>query len=104
MEADTYEQFSASETVVGTAKQWLTEQAMCTVTLWNDALILVEPPNFVHLKVTETEPAVKGDTVTGGNKLATLETGATLRVPLFVNTNDILKIDTRTGEYVGRVK
>ena len=75
-----------------------------TLTLWNAEPILVELPNFVILKVTSTEPAVKGDTVTGGSKFVTLETGAHLKVPLFINENDLIKIDTRTGDYVSRVK
>ena len=73
------------------------------VTLWNDNPISILPPNFVELKVTECEPGIKGDTVSGALKNATLETGTELRVPLFVDTGDILKIDTRTGEYISRV-
>jgi elongation factor P len=74
------------------------------VTLWNGQPISVTPPNFVHLKVTNTDPGLRGDTSSGGSKAATLETGAVIRVPLFINTGDMLKVDTRTGEYVSRAK
>ena len=72
--------------------------------LWNGQPISVEPPNFVTLAVTETDPGLKGDTAQGGVKPATLETGAVVRVPLFIEIGDVLKIDTRTGEYVSRAK
>lgn len=104
MHPETYEQYSVSKTTVGDAQKWLKEQDSCTVTLWNNEPILVITPNFVTLKVTQTDPGLKGDTATGGGKPATLETGAIVRVPLFINEEDILKIDTRTGEYVSRVK
>jgi elongation factor P len=77
---------------------------MCTVTLWNNDLIAVVPPNFVELQITETDPGVRGDTASGGGKPATLETGAVVKVPLFVEQGEVIKVDTRTGEYVGRVK
>ena len=77
---------------------------MCTVTLWNGAPITVNPPNFVILRVTETDPGVRGDTASGGTKPATLETGAIVKVPLFLEQGEIIKVDTRTGEYVSRVK
>ncbi len=97
-----YEQLGASLTAVGEARNWITEQDVCRVTLWNDEPITVVPPNFVELEVTETDPGLKGDTAQGGTKPATLATGATIKVPLFVNTGDRLKIDTRSGEYVSR--
>lgn len=99
---DSYEQVAASTTAVGEAKNWITEQDICRVTLWNEEPISVVPPNFVELEVTETDPGVKGDTAQGGNKPATLATGTTIKVPLFVNIGDTLKIDTRSGEYVSR--
>ena len=102
MVPETYEQFPADEAAVGDAAQWIKEQDMCHVTLWNDSPLVVEPPNFVELKVTQTDPGVRGDTSSGGSKPATLETGAVVKVPLFVNEGDVLKIDTRTGEYVSR--
>ena len=97
-----YEQVAASPAAVGEAKQWITEQDLCRVTLWNDDPISVVAPNFVEIEVAETDPGLKGDTAQGATKPATLATGATIRVPLFVNTGDVLKIDTRTGEYVSR--
>ncbi|MCK4608676.1 MAG: elongation factor P [Gammaproteobacteria bacterium] len=104
MHPETYEQYSTDKTAIGDTAKWLKEQDMYTVTLWDGAPISVQPPIFVFLKVTETDPGLKGDTATGGSKPATLETGATVRVPLFVNIGDLLKIDTRTGEYVSRAK
>ena len=97
-----YEQLAASSAAMGDAKNWISEQALCRVTLWNDEPISVSPPNFVELDVIETDPGVKGDTAQGGTKPATLSTGTTINVPLFINTGDRLKIDTRSGEYVSR--
>ena len=77
---------------------------MCVVTLWNDQPISVVPPNFVFLEITETDPGLRGDTASGGTKPATLETGAVVKVPLFIEQGDSLKVDTRTGEYVSRAK
>ncbi len=104
MDPETFEQISADEKAVTEAKQWLKEQDICTVTLWNGVPLSVTPPNHVILKVTETEPGIRGDTATGGNKPATLETGAVVQVPLFVNEGDLIKVDTRTGSYVSRAK
>ena len=104
MHPESFEQYNASAEVVGEAKQWLKGQETCIVTLWNDALILVVAPNFVQLKITDTDPGLKGDTSGGGIKPATLETGAVVRVPLFVQIDELIKVDTRNGEYVGRVK
>ena len=74
------------------------------MTLWNGAPLTVQPPNFVELTITETDPGVRGDTASGGTKPAVLETGATVKVPLFVEQDEKIKVDTRTGEYVSRVK
>ncbi len=104
MDPKSYEQQAADETAVGDAKLWLKEQDMCQVTLWNGAPLAVTPPNFVLLTVAETDPGVRGDTSGGGGKPATLETGAVVRVPLFIDVGELLKIDTRSGEYVGRAK
>lgn len=104
MAQDTFEQHTANETAVGDAKQWLKEQDSCMVTLYNGQPLTVTPPNTVTLKVSETEPGIRGDTVTGGNKPATLETGAIVRVPLFINEGDLIKVDTRSGEYLSRAK
>ena len=87
---------------VGDAYKWLKEEDMCVVTLWNGAPLSVTPPNFVELEIVETDPGVRGDTATGGTKPATLTTGAVVKVPLFVNQGDKIKVDTRTGDYVSR--
>jgi elongation factor P len=104
MDPNTYEQLAASESAVGDAAKWLKEQDTCAVTLWNGVPLTVTPPNFVELTVTETDPGLKGDTSGGGGKPATLETGAVVRVPLFIQIGEVLKVDTRTAEYVSRVK
>ena len=99
---DTYEQFAADKTAIADAKLWLKEQDTCIVTLWNGVPLLVAPPNFVELTIIETDPGVRGDTAQGGIKPAKLETGAIVRVPLFVEEGETVKVDTRTGEYVSR--
>jgi elongation factor P len=104
MQPDTYEQHTADKNAVGDAAQWLKGEEQCIVTLWNGTPLSVTPPNFVELKIAETDPGVRGDTSGGGGKPAKLETGAVVRVPLFVNQDETIKVDTRTGEYVGRVK
>jgi len=104
MEPETYEQIAADATAVADASKWLKEQDVCQVTLWNGVPISVITPNFVMLTVTETDPGVRGDTSGGGGKPATLETGAVVRVPLFIDVDEVVKVDTRTGEYVGRAK
>ncbi len=104
MDPQTFEQTAAGESALGDSAKWLKEQDICTVTLWNGEPLSVEPPNFVELKVVETDPGLRGDTSSGGNKPATLETGAVVRVPLFIEIGEVLKIDTRSGEYVSRVK
>jgi elongation factor P len=104
MDPQTYEQLAAGAAAVGDAAKWLKEQDVCLVTLWNGTPLLVTPPNFVILTVTETDPGVRGDTSGGGGKPATLETGAVVRVPLFIDIGETLRIDTRTGEYVGRAR
>jgi len=104
MMPDTFEQYAASEAVVADARQWLKEQDTCMVTLWNGVPLAVQPPNFVELEITETDPGVRGDTAQGGVKPAKLETGAVVRVPLFIETGEVIRVDTRSGEYVSRVK
>mgnify|MGYP000211068439 FL=1 len=104
MDPNTFEQVGADAAAVGDQDKWLKEQDMCVVTTWNDRPIAVMTPNFVELTITETDPGLKGDTAQGGIKPATLETGAVVRVPLFIETGEVIKVDTRTGEYVGRVK
>jgi elongation factor P len=104
MVPDTFEQFAASEAAVSDAKQWLKEQHSCIVTLWNGSPLYVAPPKQVELKIVETDPGVRGDTAQGGVKPAKLETGAVIRVPLFVEQGEVVRVDTRTGNYVSRVK
>jgi len=104
MVPDTYEQFAAGKDAVRDAVQWLKEQDTCMVTLWNGQPLLVTPPNHVELKIVETDPGVRGDTAQGGVKPAKLETGAVIRVPLFIEEGEVVRVDTRTGEYVSRVK
>ena len=104
MEPDTYEQYAAGEAAVAEAKLWLKEEDICKLTLWNKEPLLVEPPNFVELQVVETDPGMRGDTAQGGVKPATLETGAVVRVPLFVEEGERIRVDTRSREYVSRVK
>lgn len=104
MQPETFEQHTADKNVVGDAAQWIKGEETCVVTLWNGAPLAVTPPNFVELKIVETDPGVRGDTSGGGGKPAKLETGAVVRVPLFVGQEEIIKVDTRTGEYFSRVK
>ena len=104
MDNESYEQYAVQLSAVEYAKQWIKEQDVCEVTLYNNQPILIVPPNFVELKVIETEPGIRGDTVSGATKQAILETQATIKVPLFVEEGDILKIDTRSGEYISRIK
>jgi elongation factor P len=99
---DSYEQVAAPASAVEEAKDWMKEQDIFQVTLWNDVPISVSAANFVELEVTETDPGLKGDTAQGGTKPATLSTGAVIKVPLFINIGDVLKIDTRSGDYVSR--
>jgi elongation factor P len=103
MDTDTYEQFELAADFVGDAAKWLKENDEAEVLIADGQMIGVEPPMFVELAVVETEPGFKGDTVQGGSKPATLETGAVVQVPMFVNTGDVIKVDTRDGRYVTRV-
>jgi len=104
MQSESFEQYTADTNAVGDAKKWLKEQDVCMVTLYNGSPLSVTPPNSVVLKIVETDPGVRGDTSGGGGKPATLETGAVVRVPLFVQMEELIKVDTRTGEYISRVK
>ncbi|MBS0002735.1 MAG: elongation factor P [Thioalkalivibrio sp.] len=103
MVPDTFEQYAVGQTALGDAAQWLKDQDFCTVTLWNGEPLTVIPPNFVELKIVQCDPGVRGDTAQGGTKPATLETGAVVKVPLFVEEGETVKVDTRSGEYVSRV-
>ncbi len=104
MEPNSYEQYAASKATVGDAAQWLKGQETCCVTLLDGKPLGVTAPNFVELQITQTDPGVRGDTATGGTKPATLETGAIVKVPLFIEQGEVLRVDTRTAEYVSRVK
>jgi elongation factor P len=102
MVPDSFEQFAADQRAVVDAEKWLKEQDSCMVTLWNGVPLIVTPPNFVELKIVETDPGVRGDTAQGGVKPAKLETGAVVRVPLFIEEGEVVRVDTRKGEYVSR--
>ena len=104
MDPNSFDQHAAGAEAVADSAKWLKEQDVCTVTMYNGAPLSVDVPNFVTLKVTETDPGLKGDTAQGGSKPATLETGAVVRVPLFIERDEIIKVDTRSGEYVSRAK
>ena len=99
-----FEQYAADAKAVGDTLKWLKEQEVYTVTLYNGAPLTITPPNFVELEVVETDPGMKGDTAQGGSKPATLSTGAVVSVPLFITIGEVLKVDTRSGEYMNRVK
>ncbi len=103
MDTENYEQIGLNADSVGDALKFVKENEMVKVCSHNGNVFAIEPPLFVELTITDTEPGFKGDTATGATKPATVETGATVYVPLFVETNDVIKIDTRTGEYLSRV-
>lgn len=103
MNTDTYDQVALNAETIGDALKFVKENDTCKVCSYNGNVFSVEPPLFVELEITNTEPGFKGDTAQGATKPATVETGATVYVPLFVETGDKIKIDTRTGEYLSRV-
>ena len=103
MDVETYEQIALNAETIGDSLKFVKENEMCKVCSHNGNVFAVEPPLFVELEITETEPGFKGDTATGASKPAIVETGAQVSVPLFVNQGDKIKIDTRTGEYLYRV-
>ncbi|OLC16332.1 MAG: elongation factor P [Candidatus Rokubacteria bacterium 13_1_40CM_69_27] len=103
MDTDTYEQVSLSADEVGDARDYLKENMEVEVLFIDGAPATIELPNFVELAIRKTDPGVRGDTAQGGSKPATLETGAVIQVPLFLNEGDVVKVDTRTGDYLGRV-
>ncbi len=103
MNVENYEQVALNQDTIGDALKFVKENEMCKVLAYNGNIFSVEPPLFVELEITDTEPGFKGDTATGATKPATVETGAQVAVPLFVNQGDVIKIDTRTGEYLSRV-
>ena len=103
MNTENFEQIQLDEASVGDALKFVKENDMCKLCSYQGQVFAIEPPMFAELEITETEPGVKGDTATGATKPATVETGAVVYVPLFVEQNDKIKIDTRTGEYLSRV-
>ena len=104
MNNENFEQYHVSEDVVGDSVKYLKNEMVCTLYLYENDIIIVEPPFFVELEITETDPGLKGDTVSGGTKPATLETGAVVQVPLFVSLGEKIKVDTRDDRYIERVK
>lgn len=103
MNNETFDQIAVGRDTVGDALKFVKENEVCKICSYNGSVFAIEPPLFVELEITETEPGFKGDTATGATKPATVETGATVYVPLFVEQGDKIKIDTRTGEYLSRV-
>jgi elongation factor P len=104
MNPESFEQYMAGKEAMGDGAIWLKDGMNCTVMLWNGEPLNVTPPAHVELKVIETDPGLRGDTATGGAKPAKLETGAIVRVPLFINEGEYIRADTRTGEYIARAK
>jgi elongation factor P len=104
MHPETFEQYACSKEAIGDAACWMKEEDLCHLTLFNGEPLSVQPPNFTELRIVETDPGLRGDTSGSGGKPATLETGAVVRVPLFVQEGETIRVDTRTGEYVSRVK
>ena len=104
MVPENFEQHTAGKEAMGDSAMWLKDGTMCTVMLWNGVPLSVNAPAHVELKIVETDPGVRGDTATGGQKPAKLETGAVVRVPLFLNEGEVIRVDTRTSEYLSRAK
>ena len=102
MDPETYDMVPLNRDVLGDAFRFVKENTVCKLVSYKGSVFTVEVPNFMDLEVTETEPGLRGDTATNVTKPATLETGAEVKVPLFINTGDKIQIDTRTGEYIGR--
>ena len=102
MHPETYEQVSIMDRTIGSNKDWLREEDICKVLMWNGSPVSIVPPTFVNLKIFQTDPGVKGNTASGGSKPATLSTGVVIKVPLFLSEGDTVIVDTRTGEYQGR--
>lgn len=103
MDNDTYEQIPVSEDFIGDNAKWLKENDNCQLLYADTDLLGVNPPMFIEVEITETDPGFKGDTVQGGSKPAVIETGATIQVPMYLNQGEIVKVDTRTGKFVSRV-
>lgn len=104
MHPETFEQFHVEAKIISDMAKWLQNNAECIITLWNGRPIAFQPPNFIEGEITDTDPGLKGDTACSGGKPATLSTGAVVKVPLFVQIGEVVRVDTRSGEYVSRVK
>ncbi len=104
MNLQNYEQLEVKEEILGENSKWLKEGEECEITMWNDKIIQVDLPKSIELKINNTEPASKGDTVSTTMKDAVLENGVTIKVPIFIKENEIIKIDTKSGEYISRAK
>ena len=104
MHPESYEQYAVDKAAMGDSIKWLKDGDVCQVMLYNGEPLSITPPNFTELKIVDTDPGLRGDTSGGGGKPATLETGAVVRVPLFVDNGEVIRVDTRSGEYVSRVK
>jgi elongation factor P len=103
MDLETYDQISLSAEEVGDAREFLKENIEVEILFINESPVTVELPNFIELQIVKTDPGIRGDTASGGSKPATLESGAVIQVPLFLNEGDVVKVDTRSGDYLGRV-
>jgi elongation factor P len=103
MDLDTYDQISLSAEEVGEARDFLKENTEVEILFIETSPVTVELPNFIEIRIAKTDPGIRGDTASGGSKPATLETGAVIQVPLFLNEGDVVKVDTRSGDYLGRV-
>jgi elongation factor P len=104
MDPETYEQYAIAKDLLGDGARWLKEDTVCEATFWNGQPVTVAPPNHVVLKITYCEPGARGNTATNVRKSAKVETGAEVPVPIFLNEGDLIKVDTRTGEYIERVQ
>jgi elongation factor P len=104
MVPESFEQYTAGKAAIGDNAVWLKDGTVCIITLWNNVPLQVVPPSHIELVVTETDPGLRGDTATGGQKTAKLETGAVVRVPLFINEGESIRVDTRSGQYISRAK
>ncbi len=102
MDMESFEQIPLNKSLLSDAFKFVKEEMICKVSSYKGSVFMVEPPMFVELAITECEPGVRGDTATGASKNATLETGAVIKVPLFINEGEVIRIDTRTGEYIER--
>lgn len=104
MQPETFEQYPIDKKIVSETAKWLQNNAECIITLWNENPIAIQPPTFIESEIINTDPGLKGDTAGYSNKLATLRTGAIVKVPLFIQVGSIIRVDTRSGEYVSRIK